>query len=64
MKTIGQCACEAVCEQTQTATGYRVEDILDSRICGHELSARRGNKMLSFDLIRNPSEKAPSCLCI
>jgi len=56
MKAIVQCACEAVCEQTQTATGYRVEDTLDSMICGHGLSARRGNKMLSFDLIRNPSE--------
>jgi len=56
MKTIVRCECEAVYEQTQTETGYWVEDTADCKICGHEFSTRRGNKVLLFDLITNPTE--------
>jgi hypothetical protein len=56
MKTIVRCECGAVYEQTQTETGYRVEDTADCKICGHELGTWRDNKVLSFDLITNPTE--------
>jgi hypothetical protein len=54
MKTIVRCECEAVYEQVQTETGYWVEDTVDCRVC--ELNAWRGNKVLSYDLIKNPTE--------
>ena len=54
MKTPVRCECEAVCEQT--GTGYWVEESVDCRVCGHELDAWRGSKVLSFDLIKNPTE--------
>jgi hypothetical protein len=56
MKTIVRCECEAVYEQVQTETGYWVEDTVDCRVFGHELNAWRGNKVLSYDLIKNPTE--------
>jgi hypothetical protein len=56
MKTPVRCECEAVCEQTQTQTGYWVEESVDCRVCGHELDPWRGSKVLSFDLIKNPTE--------
>ena len=52
MKTIVRCECEAVYEPTQTGTGYRVEDTADCTVCGHELSAWHGHKVLSFDLYK------------
>ena len=56
MKTIARCRCEAVYEQTETRTGYWVEDTADCKVCGHELGAWRGNKALLFTLMKNPTE--------
>ena len=56
MKTIVRCECEAVYEQTQAETGYWVEDTADCKVCGHELGAWHGNKVLLFDLVKNPTE--------
>ena len=61
MKTIVRCGCEAVYEQTQAETGYWVEDTADCKVCGHELGAWHGNKVLLFDLVKNPTEQAVSC---
>ena len=55
MKTIFRCECEAVYEQTQTETEYWVEDSVDCKICGYPLNAWRGHKVLSFDLVKNPT---------
>jgi hypothetical protein len=56
MKTIVRCEGDAVHEQTLTETGYWVEDAIDCRVCGHELDAWRGNKVLTYDLTKNPTE--------
>jgi hypothetical protein len=54
--TIIRCGCEAVYEQTETETAYWVEDTAECQICGHELNTWRGHKVLSFNLVKNPTE--------
>ena len=56
MKTIFRCGCEAAYEQTQAETGYGGEDTADCKICGRELGAWRGHKVLLLDLVKNPTE--------
>jgi hypothetical protein len=56
MKTIVRRECEAVYESTQAGTGYRTEDTADCKVCGHELGAWHGHKLLSFDRVKNPAE--------
>jgi len=55
MTIIVRCECEAVYEQTEIRITEWVEDTADCRICGHELNSWHGNKVLSFDLIKNPT---------
>jgi hypothetical protein len=56
MAIIIRCECEAVYEQTEIEIANWVEDSTDCQICGHALRSWRGNKVLSFELIRNPTE--------
>jgi hypothetical protein len=56
MAMIVICECEAVYEQTEMTTSDWIEDAVDCQICGHVLNSWRGNKVLSFKLIRNPTE--------
>jgi hypothetical protein len=56
MAVIIRCECEAVYEQIVINVANWVEDSADCQVCGHELSSWRGNKVLSFDLIKNPTE--------
>ena len=51
-----RCGCEAVYEQTEIEITDWVEDTVDCQVCGHELNAWRGNKVLSFTLKKNPTE--------
>ena len=56
MTIIVKCECEAVYEQIEIETADWVEDSAACQICGHLLHSWRGNKVLFFDLIRNPTE--------
>ena len=56
MAIIVICECEAVYEQIEIKTTDWVEDSVDCQVCGHELNSWHGNKVLSFSLIRNPTE--------
>jgi len=56
MAIIVSCECGAVYEQTEIITSNWIEDSVDCQICGHELNSWRGNKVRSFNLIRNPTE--------
>ena len=56
MATIIRCECEAVYEQIEIETTDWVEDSADCEVCGHALNSWGGHKMLSFNLIRNPTE--------
>jgi hypothetical protein len=56
MTTLVRCECEAVYEKTEVKVTYWVEDTANCKVCGHELNSWRGNKVLSFELIKNPTE--------
>jgi hypothetical protein len=56
MAIIVICECEAIYEQREIKITDWIEDTADCQICGHELNAWRGNKMLLFDLLKNPTE--------
>jgi hypothetical protein len=56
MAIIIKCECEAVYEQIEIDVANWVEDNADCQVCGHALKSWRGNKVLSFDLIKNPTE--------
>jgi hypothetical protein len=55
MTTFVRCGCEALYEQTETKTAHWVEDSAECKICGYQLSAWCGNKVLSFELIEDPT---------
>ena len=55
MAIIVVCECEAAYEQIEIVIEDRVENSVDCRVCGHELKSWNGNKVLSFDLIKNPT---------
>ena len=56
MAIIVECECEAVYEQVEIPTTYWVENTADCKVCGHRLGSWSGNKVLSFKLIKNPTE--------
>jgi hypothetical protein len=56
MAVIIRCGCEAVYEQTEIEITDWIEDTVDCQVCGHELNAWCGNKVLSFTLKKNPTE--------
>jgi len=56
MTVIIRCECEAVYERTEIEITDPVEVTVDCRVCGHELNSWRGNKLLCFELIKNPTE--------
>ena len=51
-----KCECEAVYEQTEIETTDWIERSADCQVCGHPLKSWRGQKLLCFDLIENPTE--------
>jgi hypothetical protein len=55
MTTIVRCECEAVYEQTEIKITQWVEDYARCKVCGHELRSWQGHKVLSFNLIKNPT---------
>jgi hypothetical protein len=56
MAMIITCECEAVYQQIEIEITDWVEDSVDCRVCGHLLNSWCGHKVLSFDLIKNPTE--------
>jgi hypothetical protein len=56
MAIIIRCGCEAVYQQIDIEVTEWVEDSADCQVCGHVLHSWRGHRMLSFNLIRNPTE--------
>jgi hypothetical protein len=56
MAIIIRCECEAVYEQIEIEVTGWVEDSANCQVCGHVLDSWRGNKVVSFDLVKNPTE--------
>jgi hypothetical protein len=50
-----RCGCEALYEQIEIKTAQLVEDSADCRVCGYRLKTWRGNKVLLFELVEDPT---------